>query len=129
MVLDASAAVEWLLGRPGAAAVTDRLRAVDAVHVPHLLAVEVTQVLRRGVYRGELGNDRARQALDDLVDLDAHRHDHEPLLPIVWHLRTNLTAYDAVYVALATVLDAPLVTADAALARSPGNDAVIDLIE
>jgi predicted nucleic acid-binding protein len=55
-------------------------------------------------------------------------HPHEPLLPVMWRLRPNLTAYDAAYVAVAEVLDRPLVTLDATLARSPGHGAVVDLV-
>jgi predicted nucleic acid-binding protein len=59
---------------------------------------------------------------------DVIHHPHEPLLPVMWRLRSNLTAYDAAYVAVAEVLDRPLVTLDATLARAPGHGAVVDLV-
>lgn len=128
IVLDASAAVAWLLGLPAAPAVAERLLAEGDVHAPHLLAVEVAQVVRRYTLSGELSAERGAQALVDLDELDLVRHPHEPLLPIVWRLRENLTAYDAVYVALALALDVPLVTLDRSLAAAPGHGARIDLL-
>lgn len=128
IVLDASAAIEWLLGLPRADAVADRLVASDDVHAPHLLGVEVAQVVRRYEAAGEVGADRGAAALRDLADLDVVHHPHEPLLPTIWRLRSNLTAYDATYVALALALDVPIVTLDRALAAAPMHGAFVDLI-
>jgi len=129
IVLDASAAVELVLRLPLADAVGRRLADPDqAIHAPHLLGVEVAQVVRRYVQRGEVRPERGETALLDLADLDVVHHPHEPLLATMWRLRSNLTAYDAAYVALAEALDAPLLTLDARLARSPGHVAVIDLL-
>lgn len=129
IVLDASAAVEWLLGRPRAEAVERRLvEGTPSLHAPHLLAVEVAQVLRRFQLQGLLGADRGALALADLADLGVTTYPHEPLLPAIWQLRENFSAYDAAYVALAAALRAPLVTLDARLAAGPhGID--VDLIE
>lgn len=120
--------MEWLLGLPLAARVGERLRPDETLHAPHLLAVEVAQVVRRYMARGEVGEERGAQAIGDLADLDVAHHPHEPLLPAMWRLRANLTAYDAAYVSLAEVLDAPLLTLDAGLARAPGHGARVDLI-
>jgi len=129
MVLDASAVVEWLLGLPRAAEVGERLTQTDSVlHAPHLLTVEVAQVVRRYVAAGEVAAGRGAEALEDLADLDVVLHPHGPLLPTIWRLRANLTAYDASYVALAMALDATLVTLDGRLAAAPGHDARVDLI-
>ncbi|MBW3611725.1 MAG: type II toxin-antitoxin system VapC family toxin [Actinobacteria bacterium] len=129
IVLDASAAVELVLRLPLGGKVAQRLADPDeAVHAPHLLGVEVAQVVRRYVHRGELGAQRAVEALGDFADLDVVRHPHEPLLLRMWHLRDNLTAYDATYVALAEALDAPLLTLDAGLANAPGHDARVELV-
>lgn len=119
IVLDASAALEVLLQTRAAPALADRVfDPAETVHAPELLDVEVTQVLRRFWLGGELGDDRGRQALADLRDLPLERYPHDALLPRVWELRGNMTAYDALYVALAEALDAPLVTCDGRLARS-----------
>lgn len=129
MVLDASAVVELLLGLPLADRVAARLAGTErVVHAPYLLDAEVAQVVRRYAARGEITGARGAEALADLADLDAVRHPHEPLLPAMWRLRANLTAYDAAYVALAEVLDAPLVTLDAGIAGAPGHDAIVDLV-
>jgi predicted nucleic acid-binding protein len=128
IVLDASAVVEWLLRRPLASAVERRL--VDgspSLHAPHLLAVEVAQVVRRYQLQGLITDEGGAHALRALADLDLTTYAHEPLLPAIWRLRANLTAYDAAYTVLAAVLEAPLVTLDARLASAP-HGAEIDLI-
>ena len=73
--------------------------------------------------------DRAAEAFADLADFDLRRHPHLDFLTRAWKLRENVTAYDAVYVALAEALDAPIVTCDAPLARAPGHRAHIEVIE
>lgn len=96
--------------------------------MPHSLDVEVTAALRRRVSLGQTAAEVATDVLDDLADLAAIRWDHAPLLRRVWELRENVTAQDAVYVVLAEMLDAPLVTSDARPARAPGPRCVIDLL-
>ena len=129
IVLDASAVVEWLLQLPRARQVAERLADLDEpLHAPHLIDVEVAQVVRRLTSNGVVRAGRGAHALADLADLDLERHPHDVLLPRVWRLRDNLTAYDATYVALAEALDAPLVTLDARLATAPGHEARIDVV-
>ena len=129
IVLDASALVELLLGTPLGRAVATRIAdPALALHVPHLADVEVAQVLRRFVASGELEPERGAAALEDLVELDLERHSHEPLLPRLWALRATLTAYDAVYVALAEALDARVLTCDARLSRAPGLADRVELV-
>ena len=127
IVLDASAALEILLGSE--ASRTLRARIVDAnerLAAPHLIDVEVTHVLRRYERSGEVGTKRAELALSALADLPIARYPHTPLLPRVWQLRGNLTGYDAIYVALAEALDASLFTRDAKLAAAPGHRARVE---
>jgi predicted nucleic acid-binding protein len=117
IVVDASAILEVLLGTRDGARVAERLFTPgETLHAPHLLDLEVAQVLRRYALAGELDAPRGLAALEDLADLPLTRYPHDLLLPRIWELRRNLTAYDAAYVALAEVLAAPLVTRDAALA-------------
>jgi predicted nucleic acid-binding protein len=130
IVLDASVTVEYLLQSVMGAQVLARLRDPhDIIHIPHIMPLEVCQVFRRMVQAGVTPHERAREALADLGDLAAVRHSHEPLLPRIWELRDNLTAYDAAYVALAETLDAPLLTLDAKLASALGHEAQIELME
>ena len=130
IVIDASALVEFLLQTPLGTRVEARLfRDQEELHSPHLADVEVTQGLRRLVRAGEVSPDRAVEALADLADLDLHRHPHLDLLTRAWKLRENITAYDAMYVALAEALDALIVTCDAPLAKAPGHRAHIEVIE
>ena len=129
IVLDASAAVEWLLARDGAPAVADRFRDPDvSVHAPSLLGVEVAAALRGLVLARHTSAERASIALTDLTSAGIALHDPTPLLPRAWSLRVNLTPYDAVYVALAEVLDATLVTVDERIARAPGLRAKVDVV-
>ena len=129
IVVDASAALEVLLRTPAAATVDERLFATGhTLHAPHLIDVEVAQVLRRYAATGETDPERCQAALADLADLPLSRYPHDLLLPRVWDLRDNLTAYDAVYVALAEALEAPLVTRDRRLASAPGHHARIELV-
>ncbi len=130
MVLDASVLVELLLHTPTGAGIAPRVAdPAVGLHIPHLADIEVAQVMRRYVRDGGIDAIGAATALQDLRDLDLQRHAHEPLLPRVWQLRENLTAYDAVYVALAEVLDSPLLTCDARLARAPGLKCRVELIQ
>lgn len=130
IVLDASALLEFLLQTPLGIRVEARLfRDEHEFHSPHLIDVEVTQGLRRLVRAGEVSPDRALHAIADLADFDLHRHSHVDLLTRVWKLRQNVTAYDAMYVALAEALDARLVTCDTPLAKTPGHRARIEPIE
>ena len=130
IVVDASALLEFLLQTPLGTRVEARLfRGRDEFHSPHLADVEVTQGLRRLVRAGEVSADRAAEAIADLVDLDLHRHPHLDFLTRAWTLRKNLTAYDAIYVALAEALGASIVTCDTPLGKAPGHRAHIEVIE
>jgi predicted nucleic acid-binding protein len=130
IVVDASALLEFLLQTPIGTRVEARLfRKEDELHSPHLVDVEVTQGLRRLVRTGEVSADRAADAIADLADLDLHRHPHLDLLTRAWKLRGNVTAYDAMYVALAEALNAPIVTCDIPLAKAPGHRARIEVME
>lgn len=129
IVIDASVVVEILLQTDDGVVIGDRLLAEGRTwHAPHLLDVEVAQVLRRYAGRGVLYPDRARQAVELLPVLPVTRYAHEPLLERIWALRDNLTAYDAAYVALAEGLRAPLVTRDRRIAGAPGMAATIELV-
>ena len=125
IIVDASALLEVLLRTPAAAAVERRLfDSRQTLHAPHLLDVEVAQVVRRYAAAGEVDAERGREALADLADLPLYRYPHDFLLPRVWELRNNLTAY----VALAEALDAPLLTRDRRVAIAPGHHAQVELV-
>ena len=129
MVLDASGAVELLLntarGRRLGARLDDD---AEAVHAPHLIDVEIAHVLRRYVLAGTFDERRAAQALHQWRQIDVERYPHEPFLDRIWSLRNNVTAYDAVYVALAATLGESLVTGDRKLAASPGLNVRVELL-
>ena len=129
IVIDASVAVDLVLGTAAGERLRHRIGAErPSLHAPHLLDVEVAQVLRRYHRAGELGPARGRAALEDLADLRLRRYPHSLLLPRAWELRGNLSAYDAVYVALAELLAAPLWTRDQRLARAPGHRAQVTVV-
>jgi len=104
-----------------------RLRGQDLA-APELIDLEVVSVLRRQLSVGKLDTRRARLALDDLLELPVQRVPHRALLRRCWELRDNLSVYDAAYVALAETLDAPLVTADARLAKAPGVTCTVEVL-
>lgn len=129
IVVDASAVLELLLQTPRATTVANRLfDRRESIHAPHLLDVEVAQVLRRLVLARTLAEARAVDALSDLEGLNIERHPHLPLLRRIWTLRNAISAYDAAYVALAEGLGAPLLTCDGKLARAHGHAATIELL-
>ncbi len=128
IVLDASAVVDVLLRRPAADRIEERLtRTGESLHAPYLVDAEVLHALRRYALRGQLSPTRAREALEDFADLRISRYPHLPFAARVWQLRNTLSTFDALYVVLAEALNAPLVTADAALARTAGHRARFEL--
>ncbi len=129
IVVDASAILEVLLNTPAGARVWRRLmRSRESLHAPHLLDVEVAQVLRRYALGGELAPSRAVETLQSFLEIPITRYPHEPLLPRIWELRHNLTAYDGAYLSLAELLNAPLLTRDATFASVMDHTAVVELI-
>jgi predicted nucleic acid-binding protein len=128
IVLDASAALDWLLQTAAGQRIEQRIYSHhESLHAPHLLDLEVGQVLRRLVREGAVSAQRAEQAIEDLLDLRIARYPHFVLLHRIWQLRHNLSAYDAAYVALAENLGAGLLTRDARLASVSGLTASIEL--
>lgn len=128
IVVDASALLEVLLQTDAAAAVEARLFGGGTLHAPHLLDLEVAQVLRRYERAGDLGPRRSHAALEDLQAFRIERYPHYLFLSRVWSLRSNATAYDACYLALAEALEAPLLTRDSRLASVPGHVARVELV-
>ena len=128
IVLDASAAVDWLLQTSAGQSIEKRIYSRnETLHAPHLLDLEVTQVLRRLALQGVVSVRRADEAVRDLLDLRITRYPHVVLLPRIWQLRQNLSAYDAAYIVLAEKLGAALVTRDRRVASSSGHAAAIEL--
>ena len=129
IVVDASALLEVLLRTSAAARIERRiLDSRESLHAPHLLDLEVAQVLRRYVARHEMSAECGQASLDLFAKFPIRRYAHEPLVPRIWTLRRNLTAYDAAYVALAEGLRATLVTRDERLSRATGHKAAIELM-
>lgn len=129
IVLDASAAVDWLLQTSRGRDIENRIYSHnESLHAPHLLDVEVSQVLRRLVREKSVAEDRAEEAIGDLRDLRLTRYPHFLLLPRMWQLRQTLSAYDAAYVALTEALDATLVTCDARIASASGHHANVEVL-
>jgi predicted nucleic acid-binding protein len=127
IVLDASAAIDWLLQSAAGQRIESRIYSRgESLHAPHLLDLEVAQVLRRMVREAVVSTVRADQAIQDLLDLRVTRYPHNLFLPHIWRLRNNLSAYDAAYIALAQELGATLVTRDSRLA-SASRGVTVDL--
>lgn len=128
LVVDASCLAEVLVAGEAAEPVRQRLEA-DPDHVaPHVLDVEVFGVVRREFLRGTLDRTAATQAIDELAAWPGERYAHRFLLPRAWELRTTVRGWDAMYVALAEVMDATLVTLDARLAAATGPTCSIEVL-
>ena len=129
IVLDASAAVVVLLNLgAGARHIRERMeREVDGLHVPHLFEIEVLNALRHHALRRGISERRSLELLEDLATMSISRYAHTAMLPRIWELRDNVSAYDAAYIALAETLEAPLITRDARLARAPGIRATVEV--
>ena len=128
IVIDASSIAEVLLQSPKAARIVGRVFSPGgSVHAPHLIDIEIVSIVRRYFLRGDVSEARGAQMLDIFKALPIERHDHEALIPRIWQLRNNLSAYDATYVALAEGLTAPLVTSDRRLANAAGIRAIVEV--
>ena len=99
----------------------------ETLHAPHLIDIEVAHAMCRAWLQGLIDEVRAGEALDDLAAWSLIRYPHDLFLPRIWSIRHNVTAYDAVYVALAESLEVILLTCDARLASSSGHDARIEI--
>jgi len=120
LVVDASLVIAALVDSGADGSWAEGIVGSDALAAPHLLPVEVANVLRRASMAGDISADSASLAHADLLRLRVDLFGYEPFAERVWALRDTLTAYDGWYVALAETLDAPLATLDRRLARSPG---------
>lgn len=127
IVVDTSAVLAALAGRPGPLELRARLAEDGDVHAPHLIDVEVVHALRRLVRIRHVSEDRAADIRTDFAELAIVRYPHQPLADRMWELRNNLSAYDAAFVALSEMLGVPLVTCDGRLAGSSGHQARIEL--
>lgn len=128
-VVDASAIAELLLRLPLAPAAERHVfEAEDGAAAPDLLNAEILHVLRRYERRGVIDEQRSREAVADLSDLPIARYPTMSLLERAWALRRNLTAYDAMYAALAEALGTPLVTTDGRLAAAARAHARITVV-
>jgi predicted nucleic acid-binding protein len=127
IVVDTSALMAVVLGRPSSEFLRERVLR-EELHAPHLLDIEFLHALRGLVARKELSAARAEEARDDVDDINIIRYPHVPLADRVWQLRGALSAYDAAFIALAEVLESPLITCDGRLARTKGHSARIELI-
>ncbi len=127
IVLDTSALLDVLVGRPPKPRLLSRFIEDADLHAPHLIDVEALQALRRLVLTGALSEERAVEVRADLVSLTIARYPLGAMADRVWALRENLTAYDATFVALAEALDAPLLTCDQRLARASEHRARVEI--
>lgn len=105
----------------------ERLADDADLHAPHLIDVEMLHALQRLNANGQLSDDRAADARLDFRELRLVRYPHLALADRIWELRHNLTAYDATFVALAELLEAPLITCDGRLDAASGHAAQVEL--
>lgn len=120
LVVDASVVVAALIDGGDDGAWAESMLVSDRLAAPHLMPVEVANILRRAALAGDVSADAATLAHADLLALRVQLYPYEPFADRTWELRERLTAYDAWYVALAESLDADLATLDRRLARAAG---------
>lgn len=127
-MVDASALILALIdgGDPSDHAV--RALSDTEAAAPHLIDLETASAAKRLSRMGELTPAAGQALIDDLFLMPIRRYDHRPFLDRIWDLRHNLSVYDASYVALAELLDAPLLTADAAIGETPGIGCPVEVI-
>ncbi len=126
-MLDASAAVELVFATRSGAAVAGRLRG-ETVHAPAHFDVEVIGAIRRAVVQQLISDHEGLVAIADFQSLPLRRWPTKPFIQRAYQLRSTHTVADAVYVALAEGLAAPLITCDGRLAQSHGHGAAVELI-
>lgn len=120
IVVDSSVVVAALIDTGLTGQWAESVLVSDALAAPHLMLVEVANILRRSTVAGEVSSDVASLAHAELVARRIELFPYAPLASRVWELRSNVTAYDGWYVALAEALSAPLITLDPKLTRAPG---------
>ncbi len=130
IVADASVVIDMLLGAGSEAGddLAKKFSSGEIVCAPHLMDAEVTQVLRRYVLQGSISWTAAAERVTDLVNLPMRRFPHTILVGRALELRHHVTVYDGLYLALAELVDSPLLTGDAALAGVPGCQAVVKVV-
>jgi predicted nucleic acid-binding protein len=121
IVVDASAVIAALVNYGDSGRWAERQLRSARLAAPHLMPAEAANVLRRAEYNGKISPGVAGHAYRDLIDLRVELHSFDRFATRVWELRGAITSYDAWYVAIAELLDAPLVTLDAKLSRAPGT--------
>ena len=129
LIIDASVLFEVVADTPSSAALRQRLL-LDPDHAaPHLIDAEVHAVIQRQYLNGRLDLTAATQAIEDLRAWPGERWSHRPLLERAWQLRDNVRSYDAMYVALAEAMNAPLLTLDKRLAAAPGLRCIVEVAQ
>lgn len=129
IVVDASVLIEHLVKTSISDAIGARFAEHgESLHAPYLIDIEVAQIIRKFVTRGQLDPARGKLAIENLAEFRITRYPHNTLLPRIWELRHNFTAYDAAYIALAEALSAPLLTRDTGLLTTNVHRAEIELI-
>ena len=128
LVVDASCLFEVVADGESAEDVRSRLAEDPDQAAPHVVDVEVMNVVRRHLILGTLDQTAANQAIDDLVAWPGERYGHRTLVGRAWELRSTVRGWDAMYVALAEALGATLITLDRRLAAAPGPECAIEVV-
>ena len=128
LALDASAYVQaYTTTSAGAIAVRERLDRAT-VHAPQLLIAEVGSAARRLTSSGEISAKRGFALIEGAAEIVDQEHPHRSLARLAWTLRSNVSFYDGLYVALAATLGVPLLTGDARLAAAPGLPCAVEMV-
>jgi len=121
IVVDSSVVVAALIDQGPIGRWAEGVLMSDPLSAPHLMPVEAANILRRSASAGAISTDVASLAHQDLTALPVELFPYGLCAPRVWELRSNVTAYDAWYIALAELIGARLATLDLRLSRAAGT--------
>lgn len=126
-IVDAGLVVAALTNKESVGTWAEDVIASGELAAPHLMPVEVANVLRKSETAGKVSSETVSMAHSELMSLKVKLFPYHPFSSRIWELRANVTAYDAWYVALAEFLDVPLVTVDSRLSRATGPRCAFEL--
>jgi predicted nucleic acid-binding protein len=104
------------------------IKDAGAMYGPDCLRVETFAALRKMWVYKTITDQAFKEAVTTLQETRYRKLPSSRLLGRAYELRHNVGAYDAMYVALAEILQCPLITTDVRLANAAGVRCEIELL-